>query len=240
MLNNSLYLGSTLIANVLSLPLDYAKTQIQLTGSYTKVTRKTQFIGSDLVFTKTFISLWIKHKIFKSTYESDKMYLIPAYTCLAFIMSPFDHALVRLQTRHLQPGIGISNGFNTFIEIFGNGGLRALYRGGFLNASKNFSYFVAAEYANMTIFPYYVVMWKGFLGLVALVPPVLASHPFDVVKAHMQCVGQKGLGFRECCLDIYARLGIYGFYRGVSQAYVRSTFVLASTILSLEMNQLNN
>lgn len=235
MLTDTLYLGTITLSTIISLPVDFIKTQLQLTGSIRNQPWRHQFIGADTVLLKSLIFLSLKKKLLKSTYESDKLFLISRFSVLAYVLSPFDHILVKLQTRHMRENAKVSNTWNTFLDIYSKEGLRGLYKGGPANFFKFFSYMVAGEMSNLALVEYYVVFWKYFLAMVALIPATIASHPFDVIKAHQQYYSSENKTAFQTCLNIYSQRGLSGFYLGMGQAYARSCFITVCTIFGLEI-----
>jgi hypothetical protein len=240
MLNNPENLGCAFFSHLLSLPADFSKTMHQVTSSYKNKLSFSQYIGIDVVMLKCYISYRVRHNIFKSSSESEQKYLITSFTFLSFLLNPLDHILVKLQTRQLNQNLKISNSFNTLRYIIRIQGMRGLYRGSLANTLKTFSYLNTGYFSNMTIYPYHVISWKYAISALSLIPVIVISHPFDVIKSHMQfCLNQK-LTFLNTTIDIYQRLGIRGFYRGFLYAYIRNCFVVINTLTSFEVNYLSD
>ena len=230
-----MYIGTITLSAIISLPVDFIKTQIQLTGAVKKQPWRNLFIGADTVLVKSLIFLNLRRRLLKTTYESEKLFLISKFSVLAFILSPFDHILVKLQTKHMTDNAKISNTWNTFWDIYSKGGLRGLYRGSPANSFKFFSFMVASEMSNLALVEYYIIFWKYFLGMVALIPATIASHPFDVIKAHQQHYSSEKKTAYQTCLNIYSQRGLSGFYLGLGQAYARSSFIAICTIFAIEI-----
>jgi hypothetical protein len=232
MILNGLYASGGLVAGLVSLPLDYVKTQLILNGKAEKRPLVQKFIGLDALFFRNALFFKLRHKIFKATKEEDKGLLIATTVFLGFFLSPLDNIVVKLQTHE---GNQVSNIINTTNFILKSEGLKGLYIGAVANSLKIATFVVSGVVSNNTIFPFHVILWKYFLIMTAMIPQMAFSHPFDVIRTHLQRWEGKKCGILECTADLYGKYGIRGFYRGIVQAYARNCFIMGATVTSLEM-----
>lgn len=234
MLSGSWYVNAITLSNLAALPFDYVKTQMQIRKSFSTNTFFLLFIGFDTVLFKSYIQYNLKRKLLKSTYEGNKLFIIPSFAALTLLLCPFDNILVKLQTRNLVKEPKYFTTIDAFVTIYLKEGIRGLYRGGFANFLKFSSFVGVSEITNIKLYEYYIMIWKYLIGMCAVIPATLASHPFDTIKAHQQYYGSTHTSFIETCSFIYSNKGFFGFYSGLKESLLRNFLVSVFIVSSLE------
>ncbi|OMJ78592.1 hypothetical protein SteCoe_21572 [Stentor coeruleus] len=254
MLQSDTFAPAGLLANLVSLPLDYTKTHIQVHNTLPKPSIFLRYIGLEVVLFKYLIFYNLRQCFQKLIPEDNKSLLLFSSSLSYFLLTPFDHILVKLQTKNLQTN-KLSNIMNTSIFIVKKYGISGFFLGGLPNTLKCCAFGAASMNFDTTLYPYHVILWKYFLIMATMIPAVVFSHPFDVVKTHMQKnvlnvdgnqkdfemnkigreAGREYTRFSECCVDLYKKYGMKVFYRGIYHAYARAIFIVAAPVTAFEI-----
>lgn len=254
MLQSDIFAPAGLFGNLISLPLDYTKTHIQVHNTHPKSRLFLRYIGLEVVLFKHLIFYKLRQKFHKTIPEDNKSLLLLTTSLSYFLLTPFDHILVKLQTQNFQTH-QLSNIIDASKFILKKHGISGFFIGGLSNILKSFAFGVASMSFDTTLYPFHVILWKYFLVMAAFIPPIVFSHPFDVVKTHMQKnllnnernqknfemnkisveAGREYTRFSECCVDLYKRFGMKVFYRGIFHAYAKLVFVAVMPVTAFEI-----
>lgn len=221
MVSVSMVLGG-ILGNVLTLPLDFKKTQLQVFGQATKSRLRQKMIGWKVLTLKSFISTYTKNLSLNWIKESPAQLIILS-SLISSILNPLDLIIVNLQS--FKPTDYIKTQKDLYKRIINYEKIYGLYRGFVPNLFKHLSFLTGAVLAEKQINvpdSYSLVFIKIFLSHTV---SSFFSYPFDVLKTQMQRYQDEGLNsnLKECVIEVYNSRGIKGFYNGIGLYYLRNS-----------------
>uniref|UniRef100_K3X0U1 Mitochondrial carrier protein n=1 Tax=Globisporangium ultimum (strain ATCC 200006 / CBS 805.95 / DAOM BR144) TaxID=431595 RepID=K3X0U1_GLOUD len=173
----------------------------------------------------------------------------------SILYTPFEIIKIRMQTQNSHNRTRVSN-LHVVKEVYGQGGIRGLYRGFVPYAQRemlgNTAYFMAYEYAKGALLDKFVhsapkmspekehirtyqaiALAGGYAGLMYWI----VVFPVDTVKSVMQAdrlVNPQYKGVVDCVQQLYKEGGPARFVRGISPSLIRSFPANAVTFVAFE------
>ena len=192
-------------------------------------------------------------RIAKEYYKTSQLGVIPLGSCGAFagfcnsfVASPVE--LVRIKLQAQKPGVNKFTGsFHVIQYLYSNYGLRGVYSGLIITIMREapgyFLYFGTYEvlmqkaeksYGLRETVPLYKISLYGALSGTAF---WIGIFPIDVIKSRLQADTIKNPKYKsigDCANQIYAELGINGFFKGLKPCLLRVPFANMATFITFE------
>jgi Mitochondrial carrier protein. len=145
-LEDSIVYGG-ILGQILTLPLDYIKTQHQIYNKSPQ-SRLVKFIGFETVLLKLFSSSYIKMFLYTNLGHESIINLSLANIAITSFLTPLDHILTKLQTKYLNSELKLKNFYDCSKYIYRQYGLSGFYIGVIPNFLKNLTFSIASALNN--------------------------------------------------------------------------------------------
>ncbi|TMW65258.1 hypothetical protein Poli38472_009425 [Pythium oligandrum] len=247
-------------------PIDCLQQSVRDGGMASLYRGATPQIFRSAISASILFGLVGQYRYFYSKYvfeDKPRTALVAAATSTGFteaiLYTPFEIIKVRMQTQYANARTRISN-WQCVREVYGQNGIRGLYRGFIPTAQRemlgNSAYFLAYETGKEFLMdilvdnsPHLTPEQEHFRTYQAIAAAGgyagfmywLAVFPIDTVKSVMQADRldkPRYQGVMDCCRKLYQEGGATRFYRGISPSLIRAfpanaiTFVAFETCLS--------
>ena len=151
-----LLLNGIFIGNVLTLPLDFLKTQMQIQNNAKMPSFFKRYIGVEALMLKSWMQIYINNCLYSYLGKDNKIGLVIGSSIIIPILTPLDHILTKLQTTTLDKNANkMNNIYQTVKYIISTHGTKGLFRGIEANFFKNFTFLTSSLASDIPMLPYY-------------------------------------------------------------------------------------